>query len=57
MVQVHFDKKNVLDTSTVTYWGRKFKTGFMSVIDEDHEGRLPFVITEDNVTVVKRMIL
>ena len=36
---------------------KKFKSGFMSVMDEDREERPPFVVAEDNnVTIVKTLV-
>ena len=37
--------------------GKKFKSGFMSTIYENREERPAFVVTEDNVTIVKKLVL
>ena len=42
--------------STVTHWVRKFKSGFLSVIDEPREGRLAAVVIEKNVSTVKKRV-
>ncbi|GFR62469.1 histone-lysine N-methyltransferase SETMAR [Elysia marginata] len=43
--------------STVTHWVRKFKSGFLSVMDEHREGRPPSVVTEKNVSTVEKLIM
>ncbi|GFS07493.1 transposase [Elysia marginata] len=55
MVQVYAEK--CPHYSTVTHWVRKFKSGFLSVIDEHREGRPPSVVTEKNVSTVEKLIM
>ncbi|GFR80728.1 transposase [Elysia marginata] len=43
--------------SAVTHWVRKFKSGFLSVMDEHREGRPPSVLTEKNVSTVEKLIM
>ena len=54
IVQMYGEKSPRYDT--VTYWVRKFKSVFMSLIGEDREGSSLFVVTEDNVTIVKKLL-
>ena len=42
--------------STVTHWVRKFKSGFLSVMDEPREGRPTSVVTEKNVSTVEQLV-
>ncbi|GFR83139.1 transposase [Elysia marginata] len=55
MVQVYAEKCS--NYSTVTPWVRKFKSGFLSVMDEHREGRSPSVLTEKNVSTVEKLIM
>ncbi|GFR86864.1 histone-lysine N-methyltransferase SETMAR [Elysia marginata] len=55
MVQVYAEK--CPNYSKVTHWVRKFKSGFLSVMDEHREGRPPSVVTEKNVSTVKKPII
>ena len=42
--------------SAVTHWVRKFKSGFLSVMDEPREGRPTSVVTEKNVSTVEKLV-
>ena len=42
---------------TVKYWGRKFKSGFLSIHDIPRGGRPNFLVTEDSVCQVKTLVL
>ncbi|GFR78108.1 histone-lysine N-methyltransferase SETMAR [Elysia marginata] len=55
MVQVYAEK--CPNFSTVAHWVRKFKSGFLSVMDEHREGRPPSVVTEKNVSTVEKLIM
>ncbi|GFR93853.1 transposase [Elysia marginata] len=55
MVQVYAEKCS--SYSTATHWVRKFKSGFLSVMDEHREGRPPSVVTEKNVSTVEKLIM
>ena len=54
MIPVYDDK--CLRYNTATYWIVTYKPGFMPVTDGDCEGRTHFVITEDNVTIGKKLV-
>ena len=43
--------------NTVIYWLRKFKSGFILVMDGGHETCPPLVGSEDDVTIVKKLAL
>ena len=46
----------ILSYYTVTHC-KKFESRFMSVMDEDHEGCPAFVVTEDNLATVKKLVV
>ncbi|RUS70893.1 hypothetical protein EGW08_021347 [Elysia chlorotica] len=54
MVEVYAEK--CPNYSTVTHWVRKFKSGFLSVMDEPREGRPTSVVTEKNVSTVEGLV-
>ena len=54
MVQVYAEK--CPNYSTVTHWVRNFKSGFLSVMDEQREGRPASVVTEKNVSTVEKLV-
>ncbi|RUS74667.1 hypothetical protein EGW08_017573 [Elysia chlorotica] len=54
MVEVYAEK--CPNYSTVTHWVRKFKFGFLSVMDEPREGRPTSVVTEKNVSTVEGLV-
>ena len=53
MVEVYAEKCPYY--CAVTQWVRKFKSGFLSVIDEPREGRLAAVVIEKNVSTVEKL--
>ena len=55
IVQVYVEKFS--QYKTLTYWVRKFKSGFMVVMDEVGEERPSFFATEDNFTKMKKFVL
>ncbi|GFR67340.1 histone-lysine N-methyltransferase SETMAR [Elysia marginata] len=55
MAQVYAEK--CPNYSAVTHWVRKFKSGFLSVMDEHSEGRTPSVVTEKNASTVEKLIM
>ncbi|RUS85264.1 hypothetical protein EGW08_006965 [Elysia chlorotica] len=54
MVEVYAEK--CPNYSTVTHWVRKFKSGFLSVMDEPREGRPTSIVTEKNVSTVEGLV-
>ena len=40
----------------MTYWVRKFKSVFKSLIGEDREGSSLFVVIEDKIIIVKKLL-
>ena len=54
MVEVNAEK--CPNNSTVTHWVRKFKSVFLSVMDQPREGRPTSVVTEKNVSTVEKLV-
>ena len=54
MVEVYAEKCS--NYSTVTHWVRKFKSGFLSVMDEPRKGWPKSAVTGENVSTVEKLV-